>query len=39
MAKKNWKPMDSKKFGYDVSVRSNADRPYTPQLSRCQMSH
>ena len=24
IAKKNWKPMDPRNFGYDVSVRPNA---------------
>ena len=28
IAKENWIPMDPRKFGYDVSVRSNAHRPY-----------
>ena len=28
IAKENWKPMDPRKFGYEVSVRPNAHRPY-----------
>ena len=28
IAKENWKPMDPREFGYEVSVRPNAHRPY-----------
>ena len=28
IAKENWKPMDPRKFGYEVSVRPNVHRPY-----------